>query len=60
MDPRTVEEKHSGDKDYFKIVSDDNDLEWISNRTREPIHDENGYNPRHVDVPSRKMDWLDD
>jgi hypothetical protein len=53
-----IEEKHSGDKDYYKVTGDDDDLEWVSNRTREPIHEENGYNPTHVDVPERKIDWI--
>jgi hypothetical protein len=46
---------------YAKITGDEHLLVKISRRTHEPIKPEEGLmNPRHVDFPERKLNWIQD
>ena len=58
MPPQAVH-KQSGSRDYYKVTDDnDSELNRIANKVREPVQEEDGNNPRHVDVPTRKIGWI--
>lgn len=50
--------KTSGDKDYYKVEGDAQELNRLSNRVREPVKPTDGRNLPHVDVPARKIGWV--